>query len=58
MISNALKSFNIFLENNPRFKVYFPQGLLIFFLLIVVLYFSINAGTNMASRGIETGFDF
>ncbi len=58
MISNALKSFNIFLENNPRFKVYFPQGLLIFFLLIVVLYFSINAGTNMASRGIETGFGF
>ena len=34
MISNALKSFNIFLENNPRFKVYFPQGLLIFFLLV------------------------
>ena len=58
MFENALKSFNLYLENNPKVKIYFPQGILILLLIIVISYFSFNAGTNMASRGIETGFGF
>src|SRR5210317_32684 len=58
ILSKTLNRINMFLENNPKITIYFPQFLIILFLTIVISYFSLNASTNMAARGIETGFAF
>ena len=58
LLKKNIEKFNLFLENYPKIGIYFPQFLIILLLGIVISYFSMNASTNMAARGIETGFGF
>ena len=58
LLRKNIEKLNLFLENYPKVVIYFPQFLIILLLGIVISYFSMNASTNMAARGIETGFGF
>ena len=58
LLKKNIEKLNLFLENYPKIGIYFPQFLIILLLGIVISYFSMNASTNMAARGIETGFGF
>ena len=58
LLKKNIEKLNLFLENYPKVVIYFPQFLIILLLGIVISYFSMNASTNMAARGIETGFGF
>ena len=58
IFNRSLKKIEHLLQAYPKIGIYFPQFLIIFILGIIISYFSINAGSNMAARGIETGFGF
>jgi len=58
LLRKNIEKLNLFLENYPKVVIYFPQFLIILLLGIIISYFSMNASTNMAARGIETGFGF
>ena len=58
IFNRSIKKIEHLLENYPKIGIYFPQFLIIFILGIIISYFSMNAGSNMAARGIETGFGF
>lgn len=58
LLKKNIEKLNLFLENYPKIGIYFPQFLIILLLGIIISYFSLNASTNMAARGIETGFGF
>ena len=58
LLRKNIEKLNLFLENYPKLAIYFPQFLIILLLGMVISYFSLNASTNMAARGIETGFGF
>ncbi len=47
-----------YLSDHPRVKFILPQALLIIFLVSIIGYFSFNASSNLAARGIDTGFSF
>jgi len=51
-----LKNFKLDLSN--RNKDLIPQVLTILFLILVIIYFTINAQDNMGNRGISFGFGF
>ena len=58
LLRKNIEKLNLFLENYPKVVIYFPQFLITLLLGIIISYFSMNASTNMAARGIETGFGF
>ena len=47
-----------YLSDHPRVKFILPQALLVIFLVSIIGYFSFNASSNLAARGIDTGFSF
>jgi len=47
-----------YLSDHPRVKFILPQALLVVFLISIIGYFSFNASSNLAARGIDTGFSF
>ncbi|MAW17202.1 MAG: amino acid ABC transporter permease [Pelagibacteraceae bacterium] len=51
-----LKNFKLNLSN--RNKDLIPQVLTVFLLILVIIYFTINAQDNMGNRGISFGFGF
>ncbi|MDC1148928.1 ABC transporter permease subunit, partial [Pelagibacteraceae bacterium] len=57
-IQNKLERIDEFLNNHPKFKFILPQALLAIFVIAVIGYFSFNASSNLAARGINTGFGF
>ena len=50
------KNFKIDLSNKNKDLI--PQVLTVLFIVLVVVYFSINAQDNMGNRGISFGFGF
>jgi len=57
-IQNHLEKIDQFLNDHPRVKFILPQALLVIFVVSVISYFSFNASSNLAARGINTGFGF
>ena len=57
-IQNKLERIDEFLNNHPKFKFILPQALLAIFVIAIIGYFSFNASSNLAARGINTGFGF
>ena len=57
-VQNKLEKVDQFLNDHPKVKFILPQALLVIFVISVISYFSFNASTNLASRGIDTGFGF
>ena len=55
---NHLEKIDQFLNDHPRVKFILPQALLVIFVVSVISYFSFNASSNLAARGINTGFGF
>ena len=51
-----LKNFKIDLSNKNKDLI--PQVLTILFIVLIVVYFTINAQNNMGNRGISFGFGF
>ncbi len=51
-----LKNFKIDLSNKNKDLI--PQVLTVFLLVLVIIYFTINAQDNMGNRGISFGFGF
>ena len=51
-----LKNFKIDLSNKNKDLI--PQILTVFLLILVIIYFTINAQDNMGNRGISFGFGF
>ena len=51
-----LKNFKFDLSNKNKKLI--PQVLTILFILLAVIYFTINAQNNMGNRGISFGFGF
>ena len=49
---------NFYLNLSNRNKNLIPQILTVLFLVLIVVYFSINAQNNMGNRGISFGFGF
>ena len=47
-----------YLSDHPRVKFILPQALLVIFFVSIIGYFSFNASSNLAARGIDTGFSF
>ena len=50
-----LNKFKIDFKNKKRL---IPQGLTIFFIILIFAYFSYNAQINMGNRGISFGYGF
>ena len=50
------KNFKLDLSNKN--KVLIPQVITILFIILVIIYFTINAQNNMGNRGISFGFVF
>ena len=50
------KNFKLNLSN--RNKELIPQILTVLFIVLVIIYFAINAQNNMGNRGISFGFGF
>jgi len=57
-VQNHLEKIDQFLNDHPRVKFILPQALLVIFVVSVISYFSFNASSNLAARGINTGFGF
>ena len=51
-----LKNFYLNLSNKNKNLI--PQVLTVLLLILVIVYFSINAQNNMGNRGISFGFGF
>ena len=49
---------NIILNLSNRNKDLIPQILTVLFIVLVIIYFAINAQSNMGNRGISFGFGF
>ena len=49
---------NLKLNLSNKNKDLIPQILTVAFLILVVIYFTINAQSNMGNRGISFGFGF
>ena len=50
------KNFKLDLSNKKKDLI--PQVLTILFLILIIIYFTINAQNNMGNRGISFGFGF
>ncbi len=57
-IQNYIEKTDQYLNDHPKLKFILPQALLIIFLIFIIAYFTLNASTNLAARGIDTGFSF
>ena len=55
---NKFEKFDQYLSDHPRVKFILPQALLLVFLFSIIGYLSFNASSNLAARGIDTGFSF
>ena len=51
-----LKNFKLDLSNKN--KILIPQVITVLFIILVIIYFTINAQNNMGNRGISFGFGF
>ena len=49
---------NLKLNLSNKNKDLIPQILTVLFLILIVIYFTINAQSNMGNRGISFGFGF
>ena len=50
------KNFKLNLSNKNKDLI--PQVLTVLFIVLVIIYFTINAQNNMGNRGISFGFGF
>ena len=57
-IQNKIDRIDKYLSDHPRVKFILPQALLLIFLFSIIGYFTFNASSNLAARGIDTGFSF
>ncbi|MBL60913.1 MAG: amino acid ABC transporter permease [Candidatus Pelagibacter sp.] len=57
-LQNKIEKFDQYLSDHPKVKFFLPQALLVVFLFIIIGYLSFNASSNLAARGIDTGFSF
>ena len=57
-LQNKIERIDQYLSDHPRVKFILPQALLLVFLFLIVGYFTFNASSNLAARGIDTGFSF
>ena len=55
---NKFEKFDQYLSEHPRVKFILPQALLLVFIFSIIGYLSFNASSNLAARGIDTGFSF
>ena len=57
-LQNKIERIDQYLSDHPKVKFILPQALLLVFLFLIVGYFTFNASSNLAARGIDTGFGF